>query len=165
MPSIRDLLRPILLGRMSYAERQKVAEELRAIGEEQAQIAEADRAIGHAYRRSVMEASSGKIGRPKGSGARWIRIEPPISTEKTWRLHVGRALWQELGEPRRLDLQKAGGALLLIPCGIGVGYAMSRPPNGMPRMSVGAETIGALSLSPGKYPGEIRGGRIEIEGL
>jgi hypothetical protein len=148
-------------------ERRALAEALRAIAEEQERLAAADEATGHRVRRAQLDqqAARQKTGRPKGSGARFLRWEPPrspsgVASRRSGHLHVGRALWMEIGEPRRLNVQRLGQELHLRLCGEGEGWAVSRSPNAMPHLSIGEEPADTLRLLEGRWAAEIRGGAI-----
>lgn len=168
MPSDDPLRRAILaaLGpRPTTARRRELAATLRQLAEEQEQLAAADIRSGHVVRRAqiAQEAAKQKTGRPKGSGARFVRVEGRHGGKPGAQLHVGRALWQELGEPERLDIQRHGAALRLAPCGDAVGYAVSRPPNGMPRFTIGQDALEALRLDERRYDARIEAGAIVFE--
>lgn len=164
--AIRTLLRPLLARRLTAIERRALVDALRQLAEEQERLAEADEHVGHVVRRAAIEqqAVRQKTGRPKGSGAHFLRWESPRGEGKTDRrsghLHIGRALDQELDEPKRMDVQRLGSTLELRPCGEGEGWAVNRSPNGMPRLSIGQEAADTLRLVEGRWPATIRGGAI-----
>lgn len=161
-----DPLRRALLAalgpRPTVARRREIAALLRQFADEQDKIAAADTRTGHVVRRAQIahEASRQKTGRPKGTGARFVRVEGRHGGKPGAVIHVGRAIWQELGEPGRFDLQRVGGQLRLTPCGEGVGYAVSRPKNGMPRMTIGQDALDALRLDVRRYEAHIEAGAI-----
>ncbi|MDQ2995473.1 MAG: hypothetical protein M3R61_00235 [Chloroflexota bacterium] len=156
-------IQAILGARPTAAQRRQLAEQLRQFADEQAALADADTRVGHVVRRSLLERAprSAKGGRPRGTGARFIRIEPRERGHGAY-VYIGRALWQEIGEPVRFDLQRIGGALTLRPARGDDGYAFTRPPNGMPKATVGQDTVEALHLDEGRYPAEIRAGAIVV---
>lgn len=158
---IRCLLAPALAYLRNAQQRREFALALRTLAEEQQRLAEADQRLGHVVRRAQLDAAprSAKGGRPKGSGARFLRWEGRIKG-RTGQLYVGRALWQELGEPARMDVQRLGTELVLRPCGADVGWAVIKPSQGMPHMSIGDEAAAALRLIEGRHPAEVRGGEI-----
>jgi hypothetical protein len=161
---LRRLLAPLLARRMPAAQRRELADALSELAAQQAALADADQRIGHQVRRAALDTAPRTGGRPKGSGARFLRWDAPTGTGKQDRrsgmLHIGRALWQELGEPARFDVQRIGAALVLRPCGEGQGWAVGRPPNGMPRLNIGEEAADTLRLAEGRYPAEIKDGAI-----
>ena len=160
----RDHLRPLLAALRTPSQRRALAAELRALAAEQERIADADERSGHVLRRARIEteAARQKTGRPRGSGAQFVRVEDQ-GGQRSPRLHIGRALWQLLGEPSRFDLQRVGGRVVLRPATGDVGYAVSRPPNGMPRISIGNEALDALGLLlDTRYAGAIEGGAIVL---
>jgi hypothetical protein len=164
--TLRNLLRPLLARRHSPAERRALAEALRHLADDQERIAAADETLGPALRRAQMDAAprTSKGGRPKGSGARFVRWDPPqvsaSGERRSGHLHIGRALWQELGEPTRMNVQRLGAELHLRPCGPGEGWAVTKPINGMPRLNVGEEPATALRLVEGRHDAVIRAGAI-----
>ena len=161
---LRRLLAPVLARRLTAAQRRDLAAALSELAAQQAALAEADQRIGHQVRRAQMNSAPRTGGRPKGTGARFLRWQDAIGEGKRDRrsgqLHIGRALWQELGEPRRMDVQQLGGSLVLRPCGDGAGWGVSKPPDGMPRLNIGDEAATALKLVAGRYPAEIKDGAI-----
>lgn len=158
---LKRLLAPLLARRLRAQERRELAAALRAEADRQEQLASADARVGHQLRRAALDdqAARQRTGRPRGSGARWVRWEPRIAG-RTGQLYVGRALWQELDEPARLDVQRLDGRLVIVPCGAGVGWACIKPSRGMPHLSIGDEAADALRLAEGRWPAEIRGGAI-----
>src|SRR5262245_4629479 len=165
----RSLLRPLIAALRSPAQRRSFAADLRALADEQERLADADERAGPALRRARIETynTTKRTGRPKGTGARFLRWEPPRGEGKASRrsgqFHIGRALDQELGEPERLDVQRVGTALRLRPCGAGVGWKVSRPANGMPRLNIGEEAADTLRLEERRYPARIESGVIVTE--
>lgn len=160
----RNLLASLLCRKLNPAERRSLAEQLRALADEQDRLAEAEERSGPALRRVEFAAAPRKTGRPKGSGARFLRWEPPTGEGKASRrsgqLHIGRALYQELGEPERIDVQRSGQTLYLRPCLAGQGWKVNRGKNTMPRLNIGEEPADTLRLRETRYPAEIRDGAI-----
>jgi hypothetical protein len=161
---LRRALLAALGPRPSAAHRRELATLLRQLADEQEQIAEADTRSGHVVRRSQIQAEAArqKTGRPKGSGARFVRVEPRATGFGAY-VHVGRALWQELGEPARMDIQRLGAAVRLTPCGDGAGYRFTRGPNGMPKCTIGQDALDALGLIERRYDARIEAGAIVFE--
>lgn len=159
---LRAAILAILGARPIPARRRALADQLQALADEQWELAAADERVGHVARRAALDQArpGARGGRPKGSGARFIRVEEPHG-EYSGRVHIGRALWQELGEPVRLDVQRIGSRLELRPVESG-GYSVTRPRNGMPRFSVGQETLDTLRVTAGRYRAEVRGGAIVV---
>lgn len=119
-------------------------------------------ALAGAEQRSIERASpvlKGRTGRPRGSGATFVRFEPGTERHSA-RLHIGRRLYQELGEPARLDPQRLGSELHLRPCGASEGYAVTRPKDGMPRINLGVSVAETLGLYEDRFEAEIRDGAI-----
>jgi hypothetical protein len=59
-----------------------------------------------------------------------------------------------------MDVQRLGPSLVLRPCLPGIGWTVTKPPNGMPRLNIGDEAADMLRLAEGRYPAEIRDGAI-----
>lgn len=152
---LRQAITALLPRRPSQRAYRELAELLRREAERLDNLAGAER-------RSIARTSpmlKRRTGRPRGSGATFVRFEPGGS-DRTARLHIGRRLWQELGEPARLDLQRLGSELHLRPCGASEGYAVTRPRDGMPRIGMGVSVAEALGLYEGRFEAEIRGGAV-----
>lgn len=160
---ITRALAPLLLRPLRPAERLRLAETFETLARQQHELAAADTAVGHVKRRVQLDSAprSSKGGRPKGTGARFIRVELRPRGIGAF-VHVGRALWQELGEPRRLDPQRVGSRLMLVPTDGDTGYSVTQPPNGMPRFTVGQELLDTLRIEVGRMPAEIRAGMIVV---
>jgi hypothetical protein len=156
---ITRLLAPLLLRPLTPVERRKIAAILNSLAAQQCALADADQAVGHVVRRAALDRAPRKGGRPKGTGARFIRVEPRANGIGAT-IHVGRALWQELGQPRRLDPQRVGGALTFVPCDGDSGYSVTQPKNGMPRFTVGQDLLDTLRMEEGKFDAQIRAGAI-----
>lgn len=159
---ITRLLAPLLLRPLTPPERRKIAGIFESLAAQQRELADADTRVGHVARRAVLDSAPRKGGRPKGSGARFVRIEARETGHGAY-VHIGRALWQELGEPKRLDMQRIGAALTLTPCGDSIGYSLTRAPNGMPKATVGQGTVETLRLEDGRYPALIKAGAIVVD--
>lgn len=163
---LKQLLRALLARRLLGHQRRELADALRQLAEEQERLAGADDRVGHQVRRAQIadEAARQRTGRPRGSGARFLRWEPPQGEGKASRrsgqLHIGRSLWQELGEPERLRIERHGDQLRLIPCAEPLGWAVSRPRDGMPRLNIGGVAAQRLGLSAGRHAAEVRDGAI-----
>jgi hypothetical protein len=77
------------------------------------------------------------------------------------RIFVGRGLWQDLGEPARLDPQQRGSQRVLVPVTEG-GFAIIAG-GGMPRFTCGPEPVEFLALEYGRrYACSIEAGAIVI---
>lgn len=163
-----DPLRRALLAQLgprpTSASRRQLAAALRALADEQERLADADTRNGHVVRRAQIaeQAARQKTGRPKGSGARFVRVEARETGHGAY-IHLGRALWQELGEPERLDIQRVGGAVRLTPCDGSAGYRFTHAPNGMPKCTIGQDALDALRLDERRYTARIEAGAIVID--
>jgi hypothetical protein len=161
MNDLRDILRPLLARRLSPAERRALAAALRQLADEQERLASADEALGATLRRAQLDAQPRTGGRPRGSGARYVRWEP-ARANRSGRLYLGRALWQELNEPGRMNVQRLGDELHIRPCGPGEGWTVTRPTGGMPWLTIGDEPATILRLVAGRHDAAIRAGAIVV---
>lgn len=134
------------------SQRRRLAQVLRTLADEEDQLASADERVGHRLRQATAQTTQQKTGRPRGSGGRFLRWEPPTH-DRSGTLHISAALWHEIGDPGRLDAQRYGGRLVLRPCDFPDGYTVSVPSGprgGNPRIRVGREAADALRLSEGR---------------
>ncbi len=97
-----------------------------------------------------------RIGRPRGTGARFVRI--CFRKQGSNYLYIGRALWHELGSPPRVQIRRQRPQhptlAYLVPCAAPLGYAVQQarcPGLGMPRISIGQSRTLELGLLPGRF--------------
>lgn len=149
--------------RPSQRQRRDAAAVLRELAERQEALAGAEARNAATGGQLAPRASTG--GRPRGSGARFLRYEPASGTARSGRLHIGRALWQELGEPERLNIQRIGAQLHLWPAEHDAGYAVTSAGAGagMPRFSIGEGVALDLGLEERRYDATVAAGRIVAE--
>jgi hypothetical protein len=159
---LRTLLRPLLARRLSPAERRALAAALRQVADEQERLASADEKHGATLRRAQLDAAQRTGGRPRGTGARYVRWEPARS-HRSGRLYIGRALWQELNEPGRMNVQRLGDELHIRPCLPAEGWAVTQPTGGMPWLTIGDEPATILRLVAGRHDAVIRAGAIVVD--
>lgn len=159
---ITRLIAPLLLRRLAPAERLKIAGILESLATQQRELAAAYTQVGHVVRRAQLDSAPRKGGRPKGTGAEFIRVESRRNGIGAT-IHVGRRLWQLLDQPRRLDPQRIGGTLILVPCEDGQGYSVTQPKDGMPRFTVGQDLLDTLRIPEGKFEAQIKAGRIVLD--
>lgn len=159
---ITRLLAPLLLRPLTSPERRKIAGIFESLAAQQRELADADTRVGHVARRAALDSAPRKGGRPKGTGAEFIRVEARKNGIGAT-IHVGRKLWQLLGQPRRLDPQRIGGALSFVPCEDGAGYSVTQPKDGMPRFTVGQDLLDTLRIDDGRYPAQIKAGAIILD--
>ena len=104
-------------------------------------------------------------GRPVGSGYRTVEVK--LRTDNPgYHFFVGRALYQEIGEPKRLDIVEVSRYVYRL---VEVrydneGWAVVGG-QGMPRLSVGKAQIDFLQLDEGVYPAEVVDGVIQFSTL
>jgi hypothetical protein len=163
---IRRAILAALGPRPTPTKRRALVEHLRQLADEQERLASAEERSGHRVRQARPAGEPGRTGgRPRGSGGRFLRFEEP-TPGNSGTLHIAAALWHELGDPARLDIQRAGSRLVLRPCEWPRGYAVTLPSGargGNPRMRIGAEAANALGLVEGRIGAEVQGGAIVAE--
>ncbi len=101
---------------------------------------------------------------PGRTPARWVRIERRQEGQRDslW-IFVGRGLYYELDSPKRLDIQRRGHTLILVPASGDAGYSLVAPAGHMPHFRAdGARDL--VDLEDGRYSAEVRGGLLEIGG-
>jgi hypothetical protein len=163
---IRRAILAALGPRPTPTKRRALVEHLRQLADEQERLAAAEESSGHRVRQVRPAGEPGnKGGRPRGSGGKFLRFEE-ATPGNSGTLHVAAALWHALGDPARLDIQRAGSRLVLRPCEWPRGYAVTLPSGargGNPRMRIGAESADALGLAEGRIGAEVEGGAIVAE--
>jgi hypothetical protein len=125
MDDPRPLLRPLLAALRSPAQRRQFAVELRVLADEQDALADAEERSGtrvRALRERATHNAEKRPGRPRGSGGRFVRYAPPVPGAHSGQLHIAPALYQEIGTPARVDLQRLAGRLVIRGCSEGVGW-------------------------------------------
>jgi hypothetical protein len=162
--SMDDLCRAIvaILGkRPSPRQRRELAAHLRELADQQEQLAEAterdarrpaDKRISR-----VIRSSQAGPGAPPGG---FLRLERARwSSEQTERLivHIGRSVYYAIGSPPRLDVQRIGERLALVPARGEDGFKVTVRANVMPRM-VCTSAADLLELESGRYEAVIEAG-------
>lgn len=159
-----DPLRPALLSalgkRPSVAQRRKLAALLRSLADEQERLAEAEA-------RQQTRPSGERLSRRHAGGrpsSPWIRIERSArrgGMADEVRIKLSRALYYAAARPERLDVQRVGGVLLLIPARGDAGYRLN-----VSSSYAGINASGARDLldgmEDGRYGAVVVGGRIEV---
>lgn len=167
LAALRAEVRKLLGASPTPTRRRLVALDLHGLAEEQENIAEADERSG-VRMRAMLEREQhnarSRGGRPKGSGGRFVRVERPAARSVV--VHIAPALYQELGEPRHVDIARDTRGVFIVPLA-GGGSSVSIPPGkrgGMPRFSVGRDRADDLGLVAGKRVARIDGGAIVVGG-
>lgn len=83
--------------------------------------------------------------RPYGSGSHIVRLERRTDQDGA-RLFIGRALWQALGQPPSVSLDRDAAGRLIIRPGADHAVAGQRS-NGMPRAAVSLRRLADLNLT------------------
>lgn len=101
--------------------------------------------------------------RPRGSGGTTVRLAIPGPGQSSGRLFIGRSLWQAIGEPPRVKLDRFGARLAISPAVAPEGYAVQGAKfNGQPRLSVGVSAMEQIALDPGVYAAHVVEGKQTI---
>ena len=83
-----------------------------------------------------------------------MRLVEPASGSS--RLYIGRRLWQDIGEPARVTLERFGSRISIKP---GDDFSVSgEVGNSIPRLSLGKATREKLGLEPGTYTAHVVAG-------
>lgn len=160
----RALLAPLIAALRSPSQRRQFADQLCALADEQAALADAEERSGtrlHALHERATHNAERRGGRPRGSGGRFVRYVP--GNGHSGQLHIAPALWDELGKPKRVNLQCLAGQLVIRACGEDAGWRVTLPSGargGMPRISIGNEAAETLGLVEGRVAAQVEGGAI-----
>lgn len=146
--------------RPTPAQRRQVIARLRELADEQEQLL---RAIEADLRQPPEARKSVKRKRGAGPGrapSEFVRIERRVlrGTHRT-SLYIGRALFYQLGSPRRIDIQRLGGQLVILVAQGDAGWSLQSKPGTMPRAWVDGAADLLMDLEDGRYAGEVIGGR------
>ncbi len=155
---LRQALHELLGARPTPTKRRQIAEMLRQLASEQEAIAAAE--ARQQQKPPTERIGGGKGGRPSRA---WVRIEerPRLDGDAT-ALHVllSRRLYYDAGRPERLDVQRVGGELLLIPARGNVGYKVVANAGGVSINASGSRDV--LHGYAGRYAAQLRAGTIVI---
>lgn len=162
---LRRLIHPALARARTAAAKRDLAARLRSLANEIDDLAAADERIGHRVRADAIAAETG-TGRPRGRGPLTVRFSAAKgegrAERRSGRLFVSKALWLQLGEPERVQIQRNADRLIIRPATIG-GFAVTGAQDSTPRLSIGAERARELRLQPGEWPARIENGAIIVE--
>jgi hypothetical protein len=98
--------------------------------------------------RSVPQETHGQRDCPCPDG-RFIRVTIRNIRTGAAFISLGHKLWDELGQPQRLDLKRRGDRIVLARVERG-GYAVTRANDGLPHLVCGAESLRLLRVDCGK---------------
>lgn len=160
--AVEEALATVRFARLTPTQLRRAAAALRRLADDLDRRATAEERVGHLVRTATPSSSPapaparGRGGRPRGTGARFLRWEPNRD-RPGGRLHIGRALWDALGRPARLNVERSGDTLRLTIAEPGAGWAVIQPGPGMPRLSIGEDAATALRLVDGRWDAAIVG--------
>lgn len=160
--TIKERLRDIFARRMSPAQRRALADELAALADQQRDLAEAEQR--QLAKPPAQRLTAGRGGRPSLPWVDILREERRDREADRVFVRLSTKLYQELGSPARIDVQRVGGlvALIAIPDAQSTaGYKVM--------VNVGGVRInasGARDILPdaGKYVVTVVGQRATLEG-
>lgn len=157
--SARDALKSLIIAAKSPAQLAQLAADLRELAAElDARAAAQQRQLGRPPAARVAPRS-GKGGRPSTP---WVqvfrRIRPGEAEYLVVRLSV--SLYYAAGSPERLDVQRVGGELRLIPAHGDHGYKVMVNAGGIRIAAAGSRDV--IALEDGKYAAQIRAGAIVV---
>lgn len=142
--------------RPSVAARRRLAAQLRALADEQERLADAQQRERAKPPAARMKSRAG--GRPS---AAWIRVERAARRSlPELRILLSRALYYAAGRPERLDVQRIGVQLRLIPARGDAGYAVVVNAGGVRINASGARDL--IAQDDGRYAAELSAGAIVV---
>jgi hypothetical protein len=156
-----DLLRRAIvqiLGPRPLPERRRqVAADLRALAEQQERMAAtADAAV----EPSSQHAAHTTSRREPGQYVRLGHEQDAHTGVLRLRVSLGRQIWYDIGSPERIDVQRTGAEIWIIPAKGGAGYQLI---TGVGLPSCVIDRAGPLAhLAPGRYAASLRAGAIVI---
>ena len=156
-----DILRRAMLqalgARPAPERRRQIAADLRALAEQQERMAaatETDQAS-----RATPSAPEAQR-RPAGTYIRIGREQDPHTAAVRLRVSFGRQIWADFGAPERIEVQRVGAEIWIVPAAGGTGYPISTDaylPNCL------LDNSGPLArLAPGRYAVRLHAGAIVV---
>lgn len=148
--------------RPSPDRRRQVAVDLRALADQQERLAataERDRPARAEGQTSRREEPS----QPRRTPGAFVRIghEPdPQTGARRIRLSLGRQCWSDLGSPERIDLQRVGADIWVVPVTGRAGHRLSLG-GGLPSCLIDDDAP-AARLAPGRYAATLQAGAIVV---
>lgn len=157
---MRSLLLPILARPWTARERRQLADVLVEAAESQRRLADA---AARDARRPAAQRVAPKAGRGGRPSTPWLRVEERQRAQgeaTELRLKLSRALYDVIGTPERIDVQRVSGELLLAPAQGSDGYAVVANVGGVWINASGSRDV--VRLANGKYEVELRGTTVVI---
>lgn len=158
-----DLLRRALLSALgpkpSPEQRRKIAADLRALAEQQERMAARDTATPAEGQRAPGRARA-EPDQPAGFYLRISREQDPLTGAVRLRVSIGRSAWSALGSPERIEVQRAGSDIWVVPAKGAAGAQLSIG-SGLPSC-VMPEAGPLAGLPSGRYAVTMRAGAIVV---
>lgn len=153
---LRRAVLEVLGAKPAPERRRQVAADLRALAEQQ------ERMAATAEQRPSQSAASAKPVRVPGAYVRIGREQDPLTGALRLRVTLGQQIWADIGSPERVDIQRVGGDIWIVPASGGAGHELVFG-FGLPSCVV--ESAGPLGrLAPGRYSATIHAGAIVVGG-
>ena len=155
---LRRAIIQILGPRPSAARRQQVADDLRALAEQQERMALREGGV------AQPAAPAAPPTEPAVIPGMYVRIayDPdPLTGKRRLRLSLGKQAWFELGSPERIDVQSVGDQIWLVASlNANIGYELQM--GGSIPSCIVADSTPVSRLQPGRYRAAKRAGAIVI---
>jgi len=160
MSTPQELLQPLIIAAKTPAQCHALASELERIAAMLRQYAEAQQR--QQAKAPAARVRTGKGGRPSRP---WIEVQYRVRGNAGMdmlMIRLSTSLYYAAGSPERLDVQRVGGELRLIPARGDHGYKAMVNAGGIRINASGARDI--IGLEAGKYAAELRAGTIVVGG-
>lgn len=112
------------------------------------------------------------MGRPKGTGGRYIYTKPPAEKAGSVSLFIGRGVWYDAGSPARINLLRKANEpniLYLEPCDTPEGYKVSQSSGrgieqfGMPKIAISIQVWRDAAFPIGRFAAKATNGTIVVD--
>jgi hypothetical protein len=158
MSTIQELLAPAIRAARTPAQMEQLAAELE-------RIAALTRATAQASRRQQAKPPERRVGGGKGGrpSTPWVEIQRRARAHAdadSLIIRLSTSLYYAAGSPERLDVQRVGGELRLIPARGDAGYKVMVNAGGIRINASGARDI--IGLDAGKYAAELHSGAVVV---
>jgi hypothetical protein len=160
-----DILRRALLDalgpRPSAERRRQVAADLRALAEQQERMAARDMPGASADAGARFPATDAAA--PVRAAGFYMRVkheQDPHTGALRLRVSLGQAIWNAIGRPERVDIQRTGSEIWIVPATGRGGYQLALGA-GLPSC-VTAMTGPLAQVMPGRYAATLRAGAIVV---
>jgi hypothetical protein len=159
-----DILRRALVDalgpRPSAERRRQVAADLRALAEQQERMAERDATRASETQPRVADGTGKAPPRAAGFYVRIKHEQDPHLSVLRIRVSLGHAIWAAIGSPERIDIQRVGPNVWIVPATGRAGHELS---TGGGLASCVVEMAGPLAQhQPGRYAATLHAGALVV---